>query len=217
MFDVLSCLLVLRRGLRHGLPALALFAASAQAAVYTGIWDPAFGAPFINLGWRGNVSYFVPDACVPVGTLDVNNTPDCAGAAAVTSAAVEFYDVNAGGQPTLDTLVFNPALMTVGTLRFVAGELTELTSSDSNLVSPTANLSAFGVSAIDTFFLRFTLTGPRLGWSHCTQDYSCTGGLNDEKIPLTFKITRALPEPTTLLLSGLALSALLSARRRARS
>ena len=26
-------------------------AGSAQAAVYTGNWDPAYGAPFASLGW----------------------------------------------------------------------------------------------------------------------------------------------------------------------
>ncbi|MCW5634780.1 MAG: PEP-CTERM sorting domain-containing protein [Rubrivivax sp.] len=198
---------------------------SAQAAVYRGVWDPAYGAPFTNLGWRGTADYFVPDTCLPGGTVDLDNTYDCAGAAIVTSAEVEFYDVNAGGQPTLATLVFDPQSLIIGTLRFVSGELTQLTTTNSNYLAPDADLSAFGVSWNTEFSLLFTLDGPRLAWRECyysdyhysTHHYppKCASGLNDnQQFPATFTITQ-VPEPGTLALAALALLVLAPRRVRA--
>ena len=212
--------------LRRATLLLAVFTGSANAAVYTGVWDPAYGAPFANLGWRGTAEYFVPDTCVPAGTIDISNSYDCSNAAIVTQAQVEFYDINAGGQPTLSTLVFNPASMIIGTLSYVAGELTQLTTTGSNFLAPDADLSAFGVSWNTEFSLFFTLDGPRLAWQECYDyeyrttsssynDCECPGGVNDAaQFPATFTITR-VPEPGTLALACLALVALAPRRLRA--
>ncbi len=196
----------------------AFTAGSAQAAVYTGVWDPAYGAPFTNLGWRGSAHYAVPNACEPAGTADINNLASCGGAAVVTSAEVEFYDVTAGGQPTLATLVFDPLSMFVGTLRYLDGELAQLTTSASNAVNPTANLSAFGVASTAGFFLQFSLDGPHLGWIDCgPESDGCNRGSNDSvNFAPRFSISRdttAVPEPGSLWLSGLALVALCRLRR----
>lgn len=217
-----------RSGLRCCLLLLiALCGGAAQAAIYVGTWDPAYGAPFANLGWRGSAQYYVPNYCEPLGTADISNVPACGGAAAVVSANVELYDVTAVGQPTLDTLVFNPASLVVGTLRYVAGELTELTTGYSNLVGPAVDLSAFGVSPTTDFFLDFTLAGPRLGWyeTECNinidgfaapQDVQCGGSNDGVNFAPRFTITE-VPEPAALWLAGSALLALLPARRRRRA
>ena len=200
--------------------AAAALAGQAQAAVYTGGWDPAYGAPFTNLGWRGTSSFAVPDSCEPAGTADISNATACGGLAQITSAQVELYDTQDAGQTTLAQLVFNPSSMLVNTLRYVGGDLTQLTTSVSNLVDPIEDLSAFGVAATGSFFLQFTLAGPQLGWKLCSirQTTECASGFNDgAQFPPQFTISR-VPEPATLWLCAVALLGLVVPRRsRARS
>jgi hypothetical protein len=74
---------------------------SAHAAVYTGNWDPAYGVPFPNLGWRGEANFAVPDGC---GTPAVLSVFDCPGMA-VLDAKVVFYDTSVSGPaPALASL-----------------------------------------------------------------------------------------------------------------
>lgn len=193
--------------------ALTCAAGSANAAVYTGVWDPAYGPPFTNLGWRGTAQYTVPDSCELSGSGDVDNATACGGAAAVTSALVEFYDESATNQVTLATLVFNPSTMLVSTLRYLNGNLDQLVTTASNPVFPSVDLSAFGVSSTVAFSLQFGLTtGPRLDWTSCARpQVDCGSGTNS--FDPQFSITR-VPEPGSMWLSGLALAALFAAARR---
>lgn len=182
--------------------ALSLVTGAADAAVYTGVWDPVYGAPFTNLGWRGTATFAVPDSCEPSGTADISNTLNCGGAASLTSAAVEFYDASSTGQATLDTLTFNPASMLIGTLRYVNGNLDQLTTSSSNAVYAGANLSAFAVTPSVAFFLSFDLGGPHLSWLDCSNEKNeCLRGTNS--FAPQFSISR-VPEPGSLWLAGLA-------------
>jgi hypothetical protein len=193
-------------------------AAPAHAVVYVGIWDPEYGQPFAGLGWRGTAQFFVPDTCVPTGSADVDNASACGGAAAVTAASVELYDV-ANPTPTLATLVFTPSTLLIDTLRYINGELTQLDTTLSDFVLPNADLSAFGVGNDTSFALQFTLENPRLAFaSECRGPNCDPSGFNDNaNFPPDFRITRLqVPEPGTLALVALAIVGAAAARRRTR-
>jgi hypothetical protein len=199
----------------------AAVAGSARAATYSGVWDPAFGAPFTGLGWRGTATFFVPDTCDPSGTAVISNSPLCGGNAIVTSAQVELYNDAAAGDPTVATLTFNPASMIIDTMSFVSGQLDQLTTSYSNFVNPPENLSAFGVGSSVEFALFFdisALSGPHLLWRNCVEssfEPICTSGINDAaQFPPEFTIT-SVPEPGTLALVCIGLLGLGTRRGRA--
>lgn len=187
------------RWLRNLVLATTALAGSAQAATYSGVWDPPFGAPFgtltTGLGWRGTATYFVPDSCELSGSGLVDNygnipfiPGNCGGLAAVTAAEVELFNVADVGQATLATLTFDPASFYVGVLQYVGGELEGLFTDFSNWLSPSSDpdatpaelaiLDAFGpLNPYTTqFSLIFTLDGPRLAWRDCgyTATYSAT-------------------------------------------
>lgn len=207
-----------RAGVAAG--AVLWLALPAQAAVYTGIWDPPYGAPFDDLGWRGTAGFFVPDSCKPTGTADVSNESDCGGLAAVTAGQVEFYDTTDPNRPTLATLVFDPNTLLIDTLRYVNGALTELTTSLADFVSPQADLTRFGVSSDTEFALQFTLDGPTLAWARCDGPACQIGGFNDgAQFPPNFVITEVVtqvPEPATPGLVVLALAGLAAGHYRRR-
>lgn len=206
---------------RHLAVMAAALAGTAHAAVYSGVWDPAYGSPFTGLGWRGTATYFVPDSCEPGGTAIIYNSPTCSGNAAVTSAQVVLYDDTMAGDPPVATLNFTPSSMVIGTMSFVSGDLKQLTTGVSNYINPTEDLSAFGVGSGVEFALFFdmnedpALSGPRLLWRDCTclvaatayydnDGPRCVGGINDAaQFPPQFEITR-VPEPGTLALVGAA-------------
>lgn len=81
------------------------FAAPAHAVIYTGDWDPAFGPAFPDLGWRGDATFFIPDACVGLSGL-VFNFGQCSGMK-ILEAEVEFYSLSDPASTTLETLVFD--------------------------------------------------------------------------------------------------------------
>ena len=68
-------------------------AGSAQAATYTGNWDPAYGGIFPELGWQASALFDVPDACLAIGNgTNIPISGACAGFD-VLSAEVSFYNV----------------------------------------------------------------------------------------------------------------------------
>ena len=84
---------------------------SAHATYVVGSWDPAYGAPFTNLGWRGTSTSDIPADCLALGNVGtvLNNGAVCS-LMSVVSARVEFYDLTDPTQTTVDTLFFDSAV-----------------------------------------------------------------------------------------------------------
>lgn len=206
--------------------AAALLAGPASAAVYTGVWDPPVDDGYPNLGWRGTADFFVPDACVPTGTVDVLNSTACGGLAAVSQATVVFYaldDVDA--LPRL-TLTIDAASMQVQTLRFIDGQLEHLSTSLSSALRVGDALIGFDVPPLTDFQLQFTLAdGPRLAFTdpNCLRNpgEECSPTFNDgTRYPPQFRISSStrVPEPATgALVAVAALGLALASRRRVRA
>src|SRR5512137_2990796 len=98
-----------RAGLLSALVVLAC-AGQAQAASIIGKWDPAFGNPFPDLGWQGDVTFIVPDACLLLSG-SVNNQNKCSdGQMALLFGNVGFYDLTPPPSGILATLSFDASL-----------------------------------------------------------------------------------------------------------
>ena len=117
--------------------ALAL-AAPAHAARYVGSWDPAFGPPFTDLGWRGQATFFVPDACLALSGVVLNSNNCSNFSMQLVSAEVGFYRLSdptdAAFHETLPFATSSPLVfsMTIdnGTLAGVVGSFGYFVPSD---------------------------------------------------------------------------------------
>jgi len=126
--------------------ALLCAVAPAQAAFYSGEWDPLYGLPFVgsgpvgyNLGWRGEVQVFVPDACANAsGVRNYGLTSSCTQNSYIQSATVELYD--AGTLASKGTLTFLTTPMSVLALHFSGSQLLSLATLPSSWEQ--ANLSS---------------------------------------------------------------------------
>ena len=79
-------------------------ATTSSAAIFRGSWDPSFGAPYPDLGYRGFADFFIPDECLESDGWfsDI----DCD--ASLLAATVELYDFSVGPDPVEEVVVFAP-------------------------------------------------------------------------------------------------------------
>lgn len=201
--------------------------APSHAIYVVGKWDPAYGSPFTNLGWRGEVKVDVPAACLaqpgpagyPVAGLCAPVT--------VVDATVEFYDTTDLLQATIETLDFTASLVVTDVGLAASGVPLGIIASSGPVLADETALSMFeGVYAAFVLALDFTLDdGPSASLSWSVDASICDAspylepedcsGVNSEAPVVSFSV---VPEPGSLVLAGVAIGGLLlSGRRRGRA
>lgn len=176
--------------------------APAQAALYQGSWDPAFGSAFPDLGWRGEATFFIPDACVDRSGL-VFNFGECSGME-ISGAEVEFYSLSDPAETTLETLVFDIPSGLVFNVRLDGGELLGVVGAFPYFRPSTLEIAGGDYTKFLLFFLDdvpgllFVSDPPGPD-----KPFWDTSDITSEDRPIvTF---RAVPEPGALALLGLGL------------
>ncbi len=218
------------------LAAAALFGAagSAQAAVYTGSWDPAFGAPVLDLGWSATATFEVDDSCLTqgTGTGTYFATGVCSGFE-VTAFDVTFYDLadEVGTATTFSILSSIPSTFVTG-IQVVDNQLTGLRSNyTTGFTAPAGTAFAAAGSGAYAYYLFFDFDAPDaedangvrayMGLTPNTPAYSNTC-FNVNPLCVVSQnyslgeLTPAIPEPGTyaLMLAGLGVMGLIARRRR---
>jgi hypothetical protein len=210
--------------------------ASAQAAVITGDFDPAFGLKLPDLGFSGSASLYVKDSCLLGATFAGTKDLVCTGRNSMymLSADVDFYNLNDPSKTTLETLTFD-SLKRIA-LNVVIADSNhdgkyEVVGFDTSAIGP--EMSNLDIAGKNKFWLTFTQT---CGASLSTfkpesegdgdqehRNVSCSGGAGQSN-PAPFvsalavvfdnPALNAVPEPGSLALMLAALGAGVMVRRR---
>ncbi|HEX5665922.1 MAG TPA: hypothetical protein VFX71_03730, partial [Hyphomicrobium sp.] len=181
------------------------FAAPSQAVVWVGAWDPAFGSAFPELGWRGEATFFVPDACLAESGWVFNFESCSGGTMKVLSAEVEFYKLTDPTNPLFqETLSFDDPTSLVVALRIENGMLAGLFATFDYFVPST--LAIAGGPYTD-FVLMFEDDLARMAFISDPPDGPKTKGISDRTTPdgSPFITFRVVPEPGSLVLVVLAM------------
>jgi hypothetical protein len=218
-----------RQAIAAGLAALTLgFAAgSAQAAVYSGRWDPAFGGIFPDLGWKGSATFILPDSCLGMTGSFANAAAGCGGGAMqVTNAQIEFYNhtTDPAGLTVLQTLNAGNAPTVNGMTIASSGGVTSLLGVDTGFFQ--GALGAISVAEYNgnDYYFYLIMHGDQAALFY-TRDASVSGGCGTgpfgedpsncgfSKTAAHITFTPAIPEPTTWAMFGIGLAMLWSMRR----
>ena len=191
---------------------------SAQAALYTGHWDPAYGSIFPSLGWEASATFDVPDACLALGNgSNIPISGSCAGFS-VLSAGVDLYNVASPGTILqsfdLDTNVI------VNGINIAGGQLTGIDTGFFDFFVPTLpiagngdysfSLILYGGNKAQLIYADPLATSPGCAFLP-VNGASC--GVSDTAATGVFA---PIPEPETyaLMLAGLGAIAFAARRRR---
>ena len=205
-----------------GMAATLVFSGQAHAVQFVGEWDPAFGSPFTELGWRGEATFEIPAACLSLNGNVWNNDPCSANGMKILSAEVEFYDLDTP-LVTAETLFFNIPSTTVLSMTVTGGVLSGV-----NGLFPYFGTSFLPIAGSSDFQLSFVDLSSFLNLEpfailyfqnrQCPTNVKClTSGfsaIQTEGGGNTFMTFRAVPEPGSLALMLPALGLLALVRRR---
>ncbi len=133
----------------------------ARAAFFTGSWDPLYGTPFNSstqpLGWRGEATFFIPDSCIPLGTISTVTLTQCP-AMQLDSAEVVFY--NNSTTATVDIFKYGASDLGWFQMTFDAAGALKLVTSD--FFAPRAPTNTFANINWYTFLLQFVSGGVQM-------------------------------------------------------
>ncbi|MGZ5131178.1 MAG: PEP-CTERM sorting domain-containing protein [Caldimonas sp.] len=201
-----------------GTAALLGSASPAQAALYAGHWDPAYGSIFPNMGWEASAVFNVPDPCLALG--NGNNLPisgSCAGFS-VLSAEVDLYNV-ASPSTILQSFNLNTNVIVNG-IDIAGGQLTGIDTGFFDYFVPSLSIAGggvysfslilFGGDQAQLIYANPTATSPGCAFlpvrgAHCGISETAATG-----------VFAPIPEPETyaLMLAGLGAIAFAGRRRR---
>ena len=198
---------------------------SAQAAVYTGTWDPGYGTIFPDLGWKASATFDVPDACLGQADGTYQAIGNCAAFTFLT-AQVDFYnftaDPNPNTSPVLESFILNPIVNVTG-IDIGSGQLTGLaTSFFDNFVPSGASSSIAGNGAFSFSLILLGGTDAQLVYaSPVTASPGCAfipvrGTRCGVSQNVAVGVFAPVPEPGiyALMFGGLGIVGFLARRRR---
>ena len=186
-------------------------AGSAQAAVYTGVWDPAYGAAFPGMGWTASGVFNVPDACVA--------DPDAASCGfSITSMKLNFYDTDAPDVP-VESIALNTNVH-IDSLVFSGSTFVGINTSYFAAVTPTSAVAGGGDASFSLILYNGTqaqllYVDPSSESQFCGVPGVSHPGCGFSATSAVGTITAAVPEPGTyaLMAGGLGVLAWVARRR----
>ena len=206
----------------------AIAAGPAQATLYSGNWDPTYGGPFPDLGWKASADFNVPTSCLAQGNGSYAPTGNCAGFS-VTSAELDFYNASVDPNPDTSPIVQSFALnldVPVSGIDITNNQFTGIDTAFFNSVIPTTNaalaiagngLYAFSLVLFNGDLAQLIFATPPTTSPTCANPFTpvegATCGVSATAATGTFT---ALPEPATLALAlgGFAAMGFVARRRK---
>ncbi|MDN3923113.1 PEP-CTERM sorting domain-containing protein [Roseateles violae] len=200
----------------------ALFAAPAQATLVVGSWDPPFGAPFAELGWRGEAVFYVADDCKTVDGVRIVVINCSPSKMKVQSAHVELYNINdPSPQPTKQVLDFTGDMWLLAAHFDSAGVIDGISAVTNPFLMEKGLISEAKVGGNDVYFslaFEFLSGGTTAHLGYAVSQAGIIQGWNngaDYPAAVTLQIIE-LPEPASIALVLGALGAAGFATRRRR-